>query len=250
MFGSIGEMQCAIVIPARMASTRFPGKPLCDLCGKPMVEWVYEAAVNSNIADQVIIATPDDEILTVARAFGAIALKTSSHHPSGTDRIAEVAREVSADFYVNVQGDEPLINPESIRACAQPMFEDSTLDMSSVFAECPEEEIDNPAVVKVVTDLAGNALYFSRYSVPFPRNPRTDKAKKHIGIYAYRRDVLLRFASWQPSPLELTESLEQLRFLENGVRIRMSHGTGSLMAVDTPEQADQVRELMRQGLIG
>jgi len=233
-----------------MASTRFPGKPLCDLCGKPMIEWVYEAAVRSAVAETVIVATPDEEILTAARGFGAKAVKTRSDHPSGTDRIAEVAEEHEANFYVNVQGDEPLIDPETIRACAMPFLTDPNIEMTSIYSECPEEEVDNPAVVKVVTDTSGLALYFSRYSIPFPRNPRAAPVKKHIGIYAYRREVLLNFAKWTPSPLELTESLEQLRFLENGVRIKMSMGKGSLLAVDTPEQAIQVRELMEKGLIG
>lgn len=243
-------MQCAIVIPARMASTRFPGKPLCDLCGKPMVQWVYDAAVKSGVAEAVIIASPDEEILSVARAFGAHAVKTRIDHPSGTDRIAEVAESVIADFYVNVQGDEPLIDSESIRACTEPLVGDRCVLMSSVFSECAEEEIDNPAAVKVVMDRDGFALYFSRYSIPFPRNPREVPVWKHVGIYAYRRDVLLQFSGWGPSPLEKAESLEQLRFLENGVRIKMSVGKGSLVAVDTPDQAEQVREFIRQGLIG
>jgi 3-deoxy-manno-octulosonate cytidylyltransferase (CMP-KDO synthetase) len=249
-FGSIVAMQCAIVIPARMASTRFPGKPLCDLCGKPMIRWVYDAAIRSGVAETVIVASPDDEILSVAQDFGAQALKTRSDHLSGTDRIAEVAEEAKFDFYVNVQGDEPLIDPASIQACAKPLSENLDVSMASVFAVCPEDELDNPTVVKVVTDGQGFALYFSRYSIPYPRNPRQEPVKKHIGIYAYRRDVLLDFARWQPTPLERAESLEQLRFIENGVRIKMSEGKGSMVSVDTPEQADQVRELIRQGVIG
>jgi len=242
-------MQSAIVIPARMASTRFPGKPLCDLCGKPMVQWVYEAAQRSGVAGEVVIATPDEEILSVVKYFGGQAILTRMDHPSGTDRIAEVAEQLVADFYVNVQGDEPLIDPKTIRACAQPMLDDANISMSSIFSTCPESEIENPAVVKVVTDRAANALYFSRHAIPYPRNPREAPVKKHIGIYAYRRDVVLQFATWQPTPLEKTESLEQLRFLENGVRIRMSEGQGSLVAVDTPEQAEEVRLLIEEGAI-
>ncbi len=239
-------MRCAIVIPARMASTRFPGKPLVDLCGKPMVQWVYEAAQKSGVADEIVIAAPDQEIIEVARGFGARAVLTRLDHPSGTDRIAEVAESLQAEFYVNVQGDEPLIDPATIQSCAKPLIEEDSVDMASVYAECPDEEIENPAVVKVVTDVAGNALYFSRHAIPYPRNSRESRVKKHVGIYAYRHKVLMQFAEWNPTPLELTESLEQLRFLENGVRIRMAEGKGSRVAVDTPEQAAEVRRLLQQ----
>ena len=236
-------MPVLIVIPARMASTRFPGKPLVDLGGKPMVQWVVEAARASGITDRVIVATPDDAILAACDAFGAEAIRTRLDHPSGTDRLAEVAEAVEADVYVNVQGDEPLVPPETIRACVAPLLEDASVEMGSVCAPCPEEEWDNPAVVKVVTALNGDALYFSRCSIPFPRGER--EVRKHLGLYAFRRDVLRRFATWSVSPLERAESLEQLRFLENGVRIRMSEGKGSALAVDTPEQADQVRAVLR-----
>lgn len=242
-------MKFCIVIPARMASTRFPGKPLCDLLGKPMVQWVYEASVASGVAESVLIATPDDEILAAAEAFGAPAIRTRLDHPSGTDRIAEVAEHVAAEVYINVQGDEPLIPVETIRACAAP-FGSPEVEMTSVFSLCPEDELENPAVVKVVTDGAGRALYFSRHTIPYPRNPRVIPVKKHIGIYGYRREVLQAFATWSPSPLELTEGLEQLRFLENGVQIHMAEGRGSALAVDTPEQAEEVRAILAQRTAG
>ncbi len=235
---------CAIVIPARMASTRFPGKPLVDLCGKPMLQWVVEASRKANLTDQIVVATPDEEILETCRLLNIDAVRTALSHPSGTDRLAEVADGLFADVYVNVQGDEPLIDPETIRACAKPLLDDPTLEMGSIYSAISEDEIENPAVVKVVTDLSGNALYFSRHAIPFPRNPRLTPMKKHVGIYCYRRDVLQRFAGWEQSPLEATESLEQLRFLEHGVRIRMSEGKASAVAVDTPEQADEVRKLL------
>lgn len=227
-----------------MGSTRFPGKPLVDLMGKPMVQWVVEAAARAEIAERVIVATPDQEILDACAKFGAEAVRTRAEHPTGTDRIAEVSESIVADVYVNVQGDEPLIRPESIRACAEPLLADDSVPMGSVFSACPDEEIDNPAAVKVVTDLRGFALYFSRYALPYPRSPRTQPVKKHVGIYAYRREVVQAFATWQQTPLELSESLEQLRFLENGVRIRMSEGEGSELAVDTPEQAEAVRAIL------
>jgi 3-deoxy-manno-octulosonate cytidylyltransferase (CMP-KDO synthetase) len=233
-----------IVIPARMASTRFPGKPLCDLLGKPMIQWVVEACQKADVGAEIVVATPDLEILERCKEFGVEAELTRNDHPSGTDRIAEVATRRVADFYINVQGDEPLIDPQTIKACAAPLIEDPSTQMSSVYSICDEDERENPAVVKVVTNLAGDALYFSRYAIPFARNPRVSEVKKHVGIYAYRRDAVMAFSGWSVSPLEATESLEQLRFLENGVRIRMARGPAGALAVDTPEQADEVRKIL------
>ncbi|MCA0360007.1 MAG: 3-deoxy-manno-octulosonate cytidylyltransferase [Armatimonadetes bacterium] len=237
-------MSTVIVIPSRMGSTRFPGKPLCDLLGKPMIQWVFEAAVRSELTDRIIVATPDQEIIDVCRGFGAEAMLTSPDHPSGTDRIAEVARQVPADVYLNIQGDEPLVETSDILACAMPLVEDSSIQMGSIMADCPEHEEDNHAVVKVVTDLDGFALYFSRHAVPFPRHARVAPLRKHIGMYAYRYEAVTAFSGWSQSPLEIAESLEQLRFLEHGVRIKMSVGQGSALAVDTPEQAEAVRRLL------
>lgn len=227
-----------------MGSTRFPGKPLVDLCGKPMVQWVYEAAVESGVADEVIVATPDQEIIEACTAFGAKAALTRHDHVTGTDRIAEVAETVHADVYVNVQGDEPLIQSASIRKCAEPLLRDRSIQMGSIFSECPPEEFDNPATVKVVTDKDSFALYFSRFAIPFERNPRAEPVKKHVGLYAYSREALLAFSGWSMSPLETAESLEQLRFMHHGIRIYMAEGEGTELAVDTPEQADQVRALL------
>jgi 3-deoxy-D-manno-octulosonate cytidylyltransferase len=237
-------MRCIIVIPARMGSTRFPGKPLCDLLGKPMVQWVAEAAQASGVGERVVVATPDQEIIEACRSFGAEAVLTRFDHETGTDRISEVAEKLEAEVYVNVQGDEPLIRPESIRACAEPLLNDSSIQMGSVYCECPVDEYDNPAVVKVVTDAKDFALYFSRFPIPFPRNDRVIPIKKHIGLYAYSRNALKGFATWPMSALERAESLEQLRFMDNGVRIYMARGAGTELAVDTPEQAQQVREIL------
>ena len=214
-----------------------------------MVQWVYERAVESGIADRVLVATPDSEIADRCTDFGGEAVITRDDHPSGTDRIAEVAKTHETDVYVNVQGDEPLIDPASIAACATPILRPSMpsavkIDIASVYAFCQPDELENPAVVKVATDLEGFALYFSRYPVPFARNPRTQTVKKHVGIYAYRREALLAFAMWQPTPLEQAESLEQLRFLEHGYRMIMSAAAGSEPAVDTPEQAEEVRAIL------
>jgi len=237
-------MRCLIVIPARMGSTRFPGKPLCDLAGKPMVQWVYEAACRAEVADRVVVATPDSEIIEACRAFGAEAVRTAHSHPTGTDRIAEVAATLHADVYVNVQGDEPLMPPATIRACAEPLLSEPSHSVGSVYCLRPDSEPDDSAVVKVVVDVRGYALYFSRYPIPFRRNPVTFPIKQHVGIYAYRRDALLKFPNWAVGELEAAESLEQLRFLENGVPIRMSEALGTELAVDTPEQARRVSEIL------
>lgn len=227
-----------------MGSTRFPGKPLVHLAGKPMVEWVYRAALAAECADEVVIATPDQEILDAAKAFGAPAVLTRQDHPSGTDRLAEVAESISADVYVNLQGDEPLIDSATIRACAKALQASASADSSSVYAECSESELDEPSAVKVVLRSDETALYFSRFSLPFPRNPRELPVWKHIGIYAYRPETLRKFVALGPSPLELTEGLEQLRLLENGLQIQMVKGVASPISVDTPEQAVTANELL------
>lgn len=237
-------MRCLVVIPARMGATRFPGKPLVDLLGKSMVQRVYEASAASGVGDRVVVATPDQEIIEAVHAFGGEAVLTRHDHVTGTDRIAEVAEKIGADVYVNVQGDEPLIPASSIRACAEPLLADSTIEMGSVYSPCPPDEHDNPAVVKVVTDNGGFALYFSRFPIPFARIERVVPVKKHIGLYAYRGSALERFSSWPQSPLEVAESLEQLRFMHYGVRIRMVEAEGAALAIDTPEQADEVRRIL------
>ncbi len=237
-------MDCLIVIPARMDSTRFPGKPLADLCGKPMIQWVYEASVASGVGSQVLVATPDQAILDTCLRFGAEAVLTRSDHPSGTDRIAEVAQKHAADIYINVQGDEPLMPKETIQACAQALKDHPECQVSSVYCECKPDEEENPAVVKVVTDMNGVALYFSRYPIPFPRNLRASSLKKHVGIYGFRKEALEGFSHWPQGMLEKAESLEQLRFLENGVRIAMAEAPMSELAVDTPQQAEEVRAIL------
>ena len=236
-------MDLAIVIPARMASTRFPGKPLCDLAGKPMVQWVYEAAVASGVSDRVIVATPDAEIAEACSKFGAECVMTRGDHPSGTDRLAEVAGKLRCDGYVNVQGDEPMVDPVDVRSCAATILDGHP--MGSLFAECPQSELENPAVVKVVTALDGSALYFSRHCLPYRRNEVGLPTFKHIGMYAYDHKTVGSFALWEPSPLEQAEGLEQLRFLEHGVKIMMAPGRGQGFGVDTPEQAEQARAILQ-----
>lgn len=238
-------MRAVIVIPARMASTRCPGKPLRVLAGKPMIQWVFEAAAASGAGDKVVVAAPDQEIVDAARAFGADSILTRHDHPTGTDRIAEVAQQLEADYYINVQGDEPLIKPEAIATCAVPLK--GGAQMASVYDWGEADDADNPNIVKVVTDSKGRALYFSRSPIPHFRSQTDVRLKKHVGLYAYSRDVLLSFSKWEPTPLERTEVLEQLRFMENGVEIYMSYAPGTPVAVDTPEQADMAAELLAGG---
>lgn len=233
-------MRCLIVIPARMGSTRFPGKPLVKLAGKPMIQWVYERATASGVADQVVIATPDQEIIEACAEFGAWAEHTSDTHVSGTDRIAEVATHIESEYYLNVQGDEPLVSPASIRACAEALFDDPQAMVGSVMTPCSDDEVDQASVVKVACDLKHYALYFSRSAIPFARNMRQGPVYKHVGLYCYGREAVRQFATWPATPLELTEGLEQLRFLEHGYRIKMALGEPSGPAIDEPGHVEAV----------
>ncbi|MEP6754679.1 MAG: 3-deoxy-manno-octulosonate cytidylyltransferase [Chthonomonadales bacterium] len=236
------------VIPARLAATRLPDKPLADICGKPMIQHVWERAMQATCVESVVVATPDQAIIEAVLAFGGHAVLTSDKHRSGTDRLAEVAEGRTEGIFVNVQGDEPLIDPASIDLAVGPLLRESDLQMTSLMCACPAEEQNNPATVKVVCDLAGNALYFSRSLMPFPRNADGGVGVfQHIGLYAYRREFLLRFAAMPPGKLELTESLEQLRVLENGVKIRMAEVDRSPLSVDTPEDLERVRAIIKAG---
>lgn len=238
-----------VVIPARMASTRFPGKPLVNLMGKPMIQWVFEAVCGAGVDAEVVVATPDAEIVEAVSRFGARALLTRADHPTGTDRVAEVAEVLEADAVVNVQGDEPLIPSETVRVCAQALRE-GRASVVSVYDFASETEYRDPNVVKVVTDEEDRALYFSRSPVPFFRHPEDVPVKKHVGLYGYTRDALRNFVARGPAVLERVEGLEQLRFLERGVAIQMVRGEASPLAVDTPEQAERVQEILRKRLEG
>lgn len=234
-----------VVIPARMASARFPGKPLVNLEGKPMIQWVYEAAHRAGLDGEVVIATPDAEIMEAVGCFGARAVFTRADHLTGTDRVAEAAELLDADVVVNVQGDEPLIPSETIRVCAEALQEGKS-SVVSVYDFADETEYRDPDVVKVVTDEEDMALYFSRSPIPFFRFSGGVSVKKHIGLYGYTRDALRSFVAGGPSGLERVEGLEQLRFLERGVRIQMVRGQASPLAVDTEEHAERVREILRK----
>jgi len=238
------EMRIIGIIPARYSATRLPGKPLADICGKPLIQYVYEQAKKAKFLEDVIVATDDERILEAVEKFGGKAVMTSPSHPSGTDRCAEVARKIDCDFVINIQGDEPLIPPEVIDKVAEALKESTDeTPMTSAATIASEEERENSNVVKVVTDQKGIALYFSRSPIPFYRNPIAPTLR-HIGIYGYRKDFLLKFVSLPQTPLERTESLEQLRALAHGFRIKIVLVDYSPVGVDTPEDLERVRKLL------
>ncbi|MGB6221913.1 3-deoxy-manno-octulosonate cytidylyltransferase [Haloferula sp.] len=236
------------ILPARWGSSRFPGKPLHLIAGKPLIQHVWERCSRCMRLDDLLIATDDERIFSAAEAFGARAVMTSSEHPTGTDRIAEaIASLPGTTHVVNIQGDEPLIDPELIDELAATMANEPDLDMATAAnpLDPADPAVNDPNVVKVVTTLDGRALYFSRSPLPFFRNPVQDlPVLRHKGIYAYRRTFLERFVTWPPSPLEQAESLEQLRALENGASIKVLTTTDTSPGVDTPEQAREIERLL------
>lgn len=223
-----------IIIPARYGSQRLPGKPLLRETGRPLIQHVYERATKATVAGRVIIATDHQEILEAAQGFGAEVRLTSKSHPSGTDRVAEVARDLPCDVVLNIQGDEPEIDPADIDTLASLLVEDPEVRMGTLaYPLAWEIEAADPAVVKVVCDEAGDALYFSRSPIPYPRVGRG--GLKHLGVYAYRKETLLDLAAAAPTPLEVAEGLEQLRALERGIRIRVGRARRGEGGIDTEE---------------
>jgi len=235
------------IIPARYASTRLEGKPLKGILGKPMIQYVYENAIRCSILDDVIVATDDLRIKEVVEGFGGKATLTSPTHPSGTDRVAEVARDLPAEVVVNIQGDEPFINPGMINEVVEPLLKDPEIPMSTLMHQIDREEYSNPNVVKVVTDRAGFALYFSRSLIPYPRRTKGHRAFEHIGIYSYQKDFLLKYTLMKPTPLEIFESLEQLRALEHGYRIKvvLTKHRYIALSVDTAEDLEKAQMFAR-----
>ncbi|MEO6848654.1 MAG: 3-deoxy-manno-octulosonate cytidylyltransferase [Chthoniobacterales bacterium] len=243
-------MKTAIIIPARWKSTRFPGKPLHCIAGKPLVQHVWERCCKARSVDSVIVATDDWKIARACFDFGAEVSMTSPKHTTGTDRIAEVAKRLRGFTNIlNVQGDEPLIDPKLIDRLARVLQTKSEVAM--VTAACPFKKVseaENPNNVKVVTDKKGDALYFSRSIIPFDRDGGGGSSfLRHLGIYGYRRDVLLQFVKWKPTPLEELEKLEQLRALEYGVKIRVLQTFAGGIGVDTPEDARMAQRLLSKG---
>lgn len=239
----------AIIIPARYGSSRLEGKPLLKVMDKPIIQWVYEKAQQSKFADIIIVATDDQRIYDCVKAFGGNVEMTSTEHKSGSDRIMEVvSRHPEIGYICNLQGDEPLIKPESIDSVIRNVIEDDRADISTLIREIGEDEIDNPNLVKCVTDKSGFALYFSRSKIPFERNTGVAKFYGHLGIYGYKRHALETMTSQNQTMLEKTESLEQLRALENGMRIKTSVVDFVPVGIDTKEDLEKFRQIVSEKL--
>jgi 3-deoxy-manno-octulosonate cytidylyltransferase (CMP-KDO synthetase) len=243
------------VIPSRWGSTRFPGKSLTPLCGKPLVQWVAEGAARAKSLDELVVATDDMRIADAVRAFGGRVVMTRSDHPTGTDRIAEAVKSTDAEIVINIQGDEPLINAALIDGLAAAMKSDPSWDMATAARPITNErDLQISSVVKVVFDAAGRALYFSRSLIPFVRDPAAVAGEtlhwSHVGIYAYRRAFLQRFVEMPQCMLEKAESLEQLRALHAGARIAVLRTREKGIGVDTPEDVPYVEALLRAYVTG
>jgi 3-deoxy-D-manno-octulosonate cytidylyltransferase len=235
------------VIPARFGSTRLPGKPLADIAGKPMIQRVYERVTNAKKPEVFIVATDDQRVYDAVQSFGGTVVMTDANHPTGTDRLAEVAQQYTdLDVIINVQGDEPMIDANLIDQLAELFESDDALQMATVATPLLEEEYDEPSAVKVILNKRNDAMYFSRSLIPYPRHDFVNTPLKHIGIYAYRRQFLLDYAKMEPTAAEQTESLEQLRALENGFAIRVITTDKRFVGVDTPEDLARVNAIFEQ----
>ena len=240
-------MKAIAVIPARYASTRLPGKPLLDICGKPLIQHVWETVSRARGLDEVVVATDDARIAHAVQAFGGKVCMTSPDCRSGSDRVREVAASLAADVYVNVQGDEPLLEASAIERLRDVFTEDASVQVATLCSRISEEQARSPHQVKVIRDHAGNALYFSRAPLPFVRESgESTEFLGHVGIYAYRADALRGFASLPFSPLEQAEKLEQLRFLQAGIPVRVLEVPPMGVGVDTPEDLERVRAVVRK----
>ena len=245
--GIATDKKIVCIIPARYGSSRLPGKPLKKIGSKTVIRRTCEQVAKA--VPDYIVATDDERILKEVESFGGKAMMTRSDHISGSDRVAEVAQKIDTDIIVNVQGDEPFINPEQIVEAVKPLLEDDSVVMATLAREIKSEEDRNkPGVVKVITDKNGDALYFSRSLIPYPRHAEHAKWYEHIGLYVYRKDFLLQYVSWPPCELELAESLEQLRVLYNGYKIRVveSHHTTEAPCIDTPEDLERANEFVKK----
>lgn len=241
------------IIPARYASTRFPGKPLHPIAGKPLIQRVVEQCDQAKSLSEIVVATDDPRIADVAKKFCRVEM-TSDQHPSGTDRIAEVARRCECDAVVNIQGDEPLIDPAVVDAVARALADSEMSTAATAIRDAAE--YDNPNVVKVVVNAAGRALYFSRRTIPYLREAASRSASeqlaafpflKHLGIYGYRRETLLKLVQWPISALETAEKLEQLRALDNGIEIAVVKVFHDGVGVDVPADVERVERLLSGG---
>jgi 3-deoxy-manno-octulosonate cytidylyltransferase (CMP-KDO synthetase) len=237
------------VIPARYGSSRFEGKVLADIAGKPMIQWVYERVSQSKTLDELFVAVDDPRVQSKVEGFGGKAIMTAAHHKSGTDRIAAVVENMEADIIVNIQGDQPLIDPNMIDEAVGPMIDNQEIRMSTLKREIGKDEFDDPGVVKVVVDEKDFALYFSRSLIPYPRDDENLRVYEHVGLYVYRKDFLLEISRMPQGYLEKIESLEQLRVMEKGYKIlvvetKMDRVAG--ISVDTPEDLARVERLIEK----
>ena len=235
------------VIPARYGSSRFEGKVLADIAGKPMIQWVYDRAKQSKILDELFVAVDEPRVKSAVEGFGGKAILTGAHHKSGTDRIAEVVEKMAADIIVNIQGDQPLIDPNMIDEAVGPMIDNPEIQMSTLKREIEQDEFGDPGVVKVAVDENDFALYFSRSLIPYPRYDENIRVYEHVGLYVYRKDFLLEISRMPQVYLEKIESLEQLRVLEKGYKIlvvetKVDKAAG--ISVDTPEDLEKVEKLI------
>lgn len=242
---SLQKTRVAIVIPARYGSSRLPGKPLADLNGKPMIQHVYERACEVPSSDRVLVATDDFRVAEAIEGFGGRCVMTSTQHPSGTDRLVEVMEHVEADVYVNLQGDEPLVRPSDVEMLCKGMIADDGIEVGTLCHPIGHDEAKNPSTVKVVLGEGDDALYFSRSPIPYPRDGEGHTGyRKHVGVYAYRRSVLMKYSTLPVPEIERLEKLEQLRLLHAGIRIRAFQVEPTAPGVDTPECLERVRALM------
>ncbi len=237
------------VIPARYASTRFPGKPLTPIAGREMIKWVIEGARTSKLLTDIWVATDDDRIAQAAQSVGAKVAMTDSDLPSGTDRIWAAIEKIDCDVVINIQGDEPLVSADWVDALAKPLIAEPALEMATLAHPLSMEELQSPNAVKVVVDQTGNALYFSRFPIPYSREEakasQIPGALKHIGMYGYRKSFLQRFCAAKQAEIEKAESLEQLRALYLGAKIRVMKVATRSFGVDTPEDVKLVEEVLK-----
>ena len=243
--GLIKMGKTAIIIPARYGSSRLEGKPLIKVEGNPIIQWVYEKAQAAKLADMIIVATDDERIFNAVKDFGGNVEMTSTEHKCGSDRIKEVVmRHPEIDYIVNLQGDEPLIKSESIDEVIKNVKDDVSADISTLIRKITPEEAENPNLVKCVIDNSGFAMYFSRSKIPFERNPISGNFYGHLGIYGYKRDALIKMTSLPQTPLEKNESLEQLRALENGMKIKTSVVDFVPVGIDTAEDLLKFKQIV------
>jgi len=238
-------VKIAAVIPARYASTRFEGKPLAKISGKPMIQHVYENVKRCELLDVLVVATDDRRIFDAVNQFGGKAMMTSSEHPTGTDRVAEVARSLQSDIIVNVQGDEPLVKPEMVEQVIAPLIDDKNIQVSNLITQILElSDYADTAVVKAVQDIKGFLLYLTRAAIPYPKTAQNFRVYKQIGLYAFRKDFLQTFVQMDQTPLELIEGIEFLRLLENGFKVKAVLTDYNPKSVDTLSDLIEVEKIL------